>query len=107
MVTPAARRQAVAHLCSAHDVSERRACTALDLDRSTIRYRSSPDDASLRQSIHDLAAIRRRFGYRRLHFLLSEEGVHMTQKRFRRFYREEGLAMRKRDERTKVGVRSE
>ena len=33
VVTPAARRQAVAHVCEAHDVSERRACTALDLDR--------------------------------------------------------------------------
>jgi putative transposase len=96
-VTPAARRQAVAHVCEAHDVSERRACTALDLDRSTIRYRSRrPDDAGLRQRIRELAAIRRRFGYRRLHFLLCKEGLHMNQKRFRRLYREEGLAVRKR-----------
>lgn len=96
-MTPAARRQAVAHVCEAHDVSERRACTALGLDRSTIRYRSRrPDDSGLRQRIRELAAIRRRFGYRRLHFLLCKEGVHMNQKRFRRLYREEGLAVRKR-----------
>ena len=31
MVTPAARRQAVAHACAAHEVSERRACEALGL----------------------------------------------------------------------------
>ena len=84
VVTPAARRQAVAHVCEAHDVSERRACTALDLVHSTIRYRSRrPDDAGVRHRIRALAAIRRRFGYRRLHFLLSKEGVHMNQKRYR------------------------
>ena len=77
MVTPAARRQAVAHVCKVHDVSERRACTALCLDRSTIRYRSRrADDAGVRQRIRELAAIRRRFGYRRLHFLLCKEGLH-------------------------------
>jgi putative transposase len=84
-------------VCEVHDVSERRACTALDLDRSTIRYRSRrPDDTQVRHRIRALAGIRRRFGYRRLHFLLSKEGVHMNQKRFRRLYREEGLAVRKR-----------
>lgn len=38
---------------------------------------------------------RRRFGYRRLHFLLKREGMVMNQKRFRRLYREEGLQVRK------------
>lgn len=96
-MTPAARRQAVAHVCVAHDVSERRACLALDLDRSTIRYLSRrPDDAALRERIRELARERRRFGYRRLHFLLGKEGLAMNQKRFRRLYREEGLAVRKR-----------
>ena len=108
MVTPAARRQAVAHVCEAHDVSERRACTALSIDRSTIRYRSRrPDDASVRHRIRELAAIRRRFGYRRLHFLLGKEGLTMNQKRFRRLYREEGLAVRKRGGRKRaLGMRA-
>ncbi len=107
-MTPAARRQAVAHVCEAHDVSERRACTALSIDRSTIRYRSRrPDDASVRQRIRELAAIRRRFGYRRLHFLLFKEGLKMNQKRFRRLYREEGLAVRKRGGRKRaLGMRA-
>jgi putative transposase len=96
-VTPAARRQAVAHVCATHDVSERRACQALVLDRSTIRYRSRrTDDADVRQRIRELASVRRRFGYRRLHFLLGKEGLAMNQKRFRRLYREEGLSVRKR-----------
>ncbi len=78
-------------------MSERRACLALDLDRSSVRYRSRrPDDADVRRRIRDLASERRRFGYRRLHFLLGKEGLAMNQKRFRRLYREEGLAVRKR-----------
>jgi putative transposase len=105
---PAARRQAVAHVCAAHDVSERRACLALDLDRSTIRYRSRrPDDAAARLRIRELASRRRRFGYRRLHFLLSKEGLVMNQKRFRRLYREEGLQVRKRGGRKRaLGARA-
>ncbi len=51
VVTPTARRQAVAHVCEAHDASERRACTALGLDRSTIRYRTRrPNDAGPRRA---------------------------------------------------------
>lgn len=84
-------------MCVARDVRERRAFLALDLDRSTIRYRSRrPDDADVRQRFRELARERRRFGYRRLHCLLAKEGVHTNQKRFRRRYREEGLAVRKR-----------
>lgn len=46
MVTPAARREAVAHLCEAHQVSQRQACAALGTDRSSVRYRSvRPDEA--------------------------------------------------------------
>src|SRR5215469_8930571 len=37
MVTPAARREATAHLCQVHGVSQRRACQALEVDRSSIR----------------------------------------------------------------------
>lgn len=107
-MTPAVRRQAVAHVCQAHDVSERRACHALGLDRSTIRYRSRrPDDAAVRQRIRELASERRRFGYRRLHFLLKKEGVVMNQKRFRRLYRAEGLQVRKRNGRKRaLGMRA-
>jgi putative transposase len=96
-VTPAARREVVAHLQAEHEVSQRRACAALDIDRSSIRYRSRrPDDSGVRERIRKLASQRRRFGYRRLHFLLTREGCYMNQKRFRRLYREEGLQVRKR-----------
>ena len=68
MVTPAARREAVAYLWVTYEVSERRACSALGADRTSVRFRSSrPDDALVRARLRELAAIRRRFGYRRLH----------------------------------------
>src|SRR6476661_8527329 len=78
MVTPAARREAVAYLGVTYEVSERRACSALGADRTSVRFRSSrPDDALVRARLRELAAIRRRFGYRRLHILLTREGIAM------------------------------
>ena len=108
MVTPVAKRQAVAHACTTHEVSERRACQTLGVDRSTVRYRSRrPDDCAVRLRIRELAQARRRFGYRRLHFLLKREGLAMNQKRFRRLYREEGLQVRKRGGRKRaLGLRA-
>jgi putative transposase len=97
MVTPAARREAVAHLQVAYEVSERRACSALGADRTSVRYRSRrPDDATARVRLHELASIRRRFGYRRLHILLRREGIVMNHKKLRRLYREERLQVRRR-----------
>jgi len=69
---PAARREAVAYLMSAHEMSERRACKATGFCRMTLRYRlMRTDDALLRERLRVLAHERRRFGYRRLHVLLA------------------------------------
>lgn len=97
MITPVARREAVAHLCSKHGVSQRRACRAIGVDRTSIRYRSRrPDDKALRSRLRELATVRRRFGWRRLHVLLSREGVHVNHKKLRRLYVEERLQVRRR-----------
>jgi hypothetical protein len=97
MVTPAARREAVAHLQSALEVSERRACAVLGVDRTSFRYRSSrPADAAVRARLRELAAVRRRSGYRRLLVLMRREGLSMNHKKFRRLYREERLQVRRR-----------
>lgn len=40
MVTPYAKRKAVVRLMEMHQVSQRRECYPLDVDRSTVRYRS-------------------------------------------------------------------
>jgi putative transposase len=97
MVTPAARREAVAHLRSSFHVSERRACAALGTDRSSVRYRAGrPGDVAVRKRLRELAAVRRRFGYRRLLVLMRREGLVMNHKKFRRIYREERLQVRRR-----------
>ena len=97
MVTPAARRSAVAHLRESCEMSERRACHVAGADRSMIRYRSRrPEDAKLRERLHVLAAERRRFGYRRLHVLLRREELVVNRKRTQRLYSEEGLSVRRR-----------
>ena len=76
MVTPAARREAVAHLEESLEVSERRACSIIAADRSVVRYLSRrPDDTVLRARLRELADQRRRFGYRRLHVLLRSAGL--------------------------------
>lgn len=74
-MTPAAKRQAVAHLVADHGMSERRACKAIGCCRMTIRYQTiRADDTTLRQRMRAIAQERRRFGYRRLHVLLKREG---------------------------------
>lgn len=108
MVTPAARREAVAHLRSVHEVSQRRACSVVAADRSSVRYRSvRPDDGAIRERLQALAASRRRFGYRRLHLLLDREGVHLNHKKLRRLYAEERLQVRRRGGRKRaLGTRA-
>jgi len=46
--------------------------------------------------LRELAAGRRRYGYRRLLVLLKREGVHVNHKKLRRLYREERLQVRHR-----------
>ena len=108
MVTPAAKREAVAHLQALLDVSERRACRVIAADRSVIRYQSRrDDDGMLREKLRELAHQRRRFGYRRLHILLRREGLTLNRKKTQRLYREEGLTVRRRKGRKRaVGARA-
>ena len=108
MVTPAVKREAVAHLRQAHEMSERRACRVIGCVRMTVRYRSRRiDDAGLRERLRTLARERRRFGYRRLLVLLRREGFVVNHKRLFRIYREERLMVRKRGGRKRaLGTRA-
>ena len=108
MVTPVVKREAVAHLCHVYGVSQRRACKAIEADRTSMRYRSvRPDDATLRARLRELAAVRRRFGYRRLLLMLRREGTRVNHKKLRRLYREERLQVRRRGGRKRaLGTRA-
>src|SRR5437762_11744140 len=43
-VSPAAKREAVAHVCSAFELSERRACRMIGCVRMTVRYCSRSEE---------------------------------------------------------------
>ena len=96
MVTPAARREAAGRL-QTHGLSQRRACAAVRLHRSTARYPARPrDDAALRGRLRELAALHPRYGHPLLHALLRREGLVVNRKRSYRIYREEQLSVRRR-----------
>lgn len=61
----------------------------------TLRYQSTRDrQDALRQRLRELAAVRVRFGYRRLTVLLKREGWPVNAKRIYRLYDDEGLTVR-------------
>ncbi len=97
MVAPDVNRKIVAHACVEHCISQRRACSVLGVDRSSIRYRSRrPADNHIREAMKQVASMRRRFGYRRIHVMLERQGIILNLKKLRRLYREEKLQVRKR-----------
>ena len=96
------------HVQRVHGLSQRRACGLIGMDVSSYRYRSRrADDGPLRERLRALAALRRRFGYRRLAWLLDREGTKVNLKKVYRLYREEGLAVkRRRGRRRAIGTRA-
>jgi len=97
MVTPVRKRQAVAHLMNVHQVSQRRACELLQIDRSSLQYLSRRgDDIELRDAIKRVSRERRRFGCRRIHVMIAREGFEVNYKKVRRIYTEEKLQVRRR-----------
>ncbi len=93
MTSPAKRREAVEQVCEALQVSERRACRALEQARSTQRYERVvvDDEAKLTQEVVRLASQYGRYGYRRVTGLLRNEGWTVNYKRVERIWRAEGL----------------
>ena len=80
----------------------------MGIDHSTLRYLGRrPDDSLLRRRLRELAQERRRFGYRRLGWLLAREGHAMNHKKLYRLYREEKLMVRRRGGRKRaLGTRT-
>ena len=81
-----------------------RACGLVAISRSLYRYRSRrrPDSTPLRVRIEEIAAVKRRYGYRRVYLRLRREGWEVNRKRVYRLYREAGLAVRRR-KRKRIG----
>jgi putative transposase len=75
------------------DVSERRACQAVDQPRSTQRYQAAEveDEKPLVKRMKELSCRHPRYGYRRIWALLRSEGFRVNRKRVHRLWRREGL----------------
>jgi transposase InsO family protein len=80
-------------VCDRLGVSERWACRVVGQHRSTQRREPvvAADDEALRAALRAFAAERPRWGYRRAHHQLREEGWSVNRKRVQRVWREEGL----------------
>lgn len=90
-------------------MSERKAFKIMQLNRSSGRYKSiRSGDGEIAERIKTLAFERKRFGYRRIYFLLRREGFFVNRKKIYRIYRTAGLSVPKRKSRKKaLGTRME
>jgi putative transposase len=104
MVSPQAKREAVTVLMTERDFGVTRACGLVRISRSLYRYCSRrPECAGLKERIGEIAAQKRRYGYRRVYLRLRREGWGVNRKHVYRLYREAGLAVRRR-KRKRIGL---
>jgi len=92
-LSPAKRRKAAAAAQEKYNISQRRACRAIQISQRVARYQAvkRPDEDALRSRIIELACNYGRYGYRRITALLRAEGWIVNHKRVERIWREEGL----------------
>lgn len=84
-------------------MSIRRACHVVKAERSSYHYKSRRGGhADLKNRIKEIADMRVRCGYRRIHVLLRREGWLVNAKRVQRLYREMGLQLRNKSPKRKV-----
>jgi putative transposase len=103
---PARKRQMLDEVRRVWQVSIRRACQTLPVDRSTYHYRSKRSgQAILMKRIKEIAETRVRYGYRRIYVLLRREGWLVNSKRVCRLYREMGLQLRNKSPKRRVKAR--
>ncbi len=97
-IQPARKKEIACELQQELNLSERRVCRLLDINRTFKRYRSTKreEDNRIIERLSELATRWRRFGYKRLHILLRREGFHINHKKTYRLYKEAGLSIRKR-----------
>jgi putative transposase len=94
-MTTARRRLIVAELCAGFAVSQRRACRALGVDRSGLRYvpMARDEELVLIRRIEELAGVHPRYGYRRIWAMLRREGWTVNVKAVHRLWRLSGLKL--------------
>ena len=80
------------------DLSERRACRLVGLSRDSYRHPPVPgqDTVALKCAIVEIAHVRRRFGYRRIHDMIRPRFPDVNHKRVYRLYKEANLSVKRR-----------
>jgi putative transposase len=92
---PALKREVVKYIVSHYGLKLARACRLMKQVRSTQYLHSRKDPKlPLRQRLKELAQVRLRWGYRRLHVLLKREGFQLGVNQTYRWYRLEELQLR-------------
>ena len=105
MVSLAERRRCVTYLKTEYDISERHACQAMQLNRSSYRYVGSKEliDESYREVVR-LSQHYAYWGYRKIYALMKEQQIAISRERVRLIRRREGLqVVRKRRKRRILG----
>ena len=92
-MTPDQQRAAAGYLSDQYHVSQRRASRVIGRSRSTLRYRKTQrsDEPPLVRQIQQLARRFPRYGYRRVHAMLTRKGWSVNIKRVRRLWNALGL----------------
>ncbi len=103
MVSVPARRRQVA-LAKQRGLSERRACTLLNVARSALHYRSAmaQKDEPVIQQMRELSAQYPRYGYRRIQVFMQRAGEQLSADRTYRLWAKAGLQVPRKRPRRRV-----
>ena len=100
MVKPAGKKNVVDFLKTDKKFSQNRSCRLVKLEVSTYRYKSvKKDDTELREKIIFLAHKNNKYGSKRIHETLKQEGEIINHKKVLRIYNEEHLALKRKKRR--------
>lgn len=85
---PAQYREVIGTFRIVYKVSLNRLSKLFKFNKSSYYYKKITDDQAMfiRQKIKDIAAVRVRYGYRRIHVMLKREGIAVNHKRVYRLY---------------------
>ena len=100
-------REEVAFVSTEFRLSQRTACKLLNVERSSYRSEPRPErNMELRGELVKLVRQKPRYGYRRLHALLSRQGHEVNVKRVYKLYVEEKLMVRRKKRKRLVRERA-
>jgi len=95
VVKPADKRKIIKYLLNEKNLSIRKSCRLIKLNRKNYKYISKKNDENLTKKINYWAQKKKKYGYRRIHILLQRDGENVNHKKVYRIYKQENLSVRK------------